>query len=385
MSSGDIAGALIVGFDGAFPREGAVMVEDVLLILREVRDPRDFTARHDLGEMLFLSLCGLLCGEKTCVDIADFAAGHEADFREVLRLEHGTPSHDTLSRALRLLDPAELERALGACLSAMGQALRAGGVVAVDGKALRRAYQTGRSHMPPVMVSAFDGLTRLSLAQTRAGEGGEAAAARALLKGLAPKGCTVTADALHGRPDTARVIRGAGADYVLGLKENQPTLHRAAQAAFARAPAGLPCHEQSEEGHGRREWRRASVVASGGAAAFPGLAAFGRIESGRVVGGREATGTRYFLLSQRLAPAKFAQIVRGHWGIENHLHWTLDVIFHEDDARSRKNHAPENLAGLRRIARNILEAHPSDLPIRKKMKRASWSKDYLFNLFTHVQ
>lgn len=387
MSRGLFACGGLIGSDGAFCLGASVLIEDMLVVLREVRDPRDFTARHDLGEMLFLAVCGLLCGEKTCVDIADFAAGHEADFREVLRLEHGTPSHDTLSRTLRLLDPSELERALGACLSAMGQALRAGGVVAVDGKALRQAYEAGRSHMPPVMVSAFDGLTRLSLAQARAGEGGEAAAARALLRSLAPKGCTVTADALHCRPDTAAVIREAGADYVIGLKENQPALRRAAEAAFARAPAGTPSHERSEDGHGRLERRRASVVAAGGAAAaFPGLAAFGRIESTRrVAGGREETGTRFFVLSRRLAPARFAEIVRGHWGIENHLHWTLDVIFREDDARSRKNHAPENLAALRRMARNILEAHPSDLPIRKKMKRASWSKDYLFNLFTHVQ
>lgn len=368
--------------------EALVVVEDMLVILREVRDPRDFTARHDLGEMLFVALCGLLCGEKTCVDIADFAAGHEEDFREVLTLRHGTPSHDTLSRALRLLDPGELERAFAAGLSAMGRSLRSGAVLAVDGKALRRAYAAGESHMPPVMVSVFDGLTRLSLAQTRAREGGEAAAARALLKSLAPKGCTVTADALHCRPDTAAVIREAGADYVIGLKENQPTLYRAAEAAFARAPAGTPCHERREDGHGRRERRRATVAAADPATAarLPGLVAFGRIESARQVGeGKEEVRTRYFVLSRRLAPAKFAELVRGHWGIENHLHWTLDVIFHEDDARSRKNNAPENLSALRRLARNILEAHPSDIPIRKKMKQASWSKDYLFNLFTHVR
>lgn len=362
------------------------MVEDVLVILRAVRDPRDFTARHDLGEMLFLALCGLLCGERTCVDLADFAAGHETEFRAVLRLRHGTPSHDTLSRALRLLDPASLEAALGACLAAMGRALRSGSVLAVDGKALRRAYEAGQSHMPPVMVSVFDGLTRLSLAQTRAGHGGEAAAARTLLSTLAPKGCTVTADALHCRPDTAAVIQGAGADYVLGLKTNRPRLHRAAEAAFARTPTA-PAALSEEDGHGRRERRTAVVVPAGpqAAALLPGLAAFGRIASLRRADGQEEARTRYFALSRRLAPERLAALVRGHWGIENHLHWTLDVIFHEDDARACKNHAPENLALLRRLARNILEAHTEDLPIRKKMKRASWSRDYLFNLFAHVQ
>jgi predicted transposase YbfD/YdcC len=364
------------------------MVEDMLLIFEDVRDPRDFTARHDLGEMLFLSLCAVLCGEKTCVDIADFAAGHEEDFREVLTLKHGTPSHDTLSRTLRLLDPAELEGALRSCLSAMGQYLRAGAVLSVDGKALRGAYERSQSCMPPIMVSVFDGFTRLSLAQSRAGAGGEAAAARSLLKSLSPRGCTVTADALHCRPDTARVIREAGADYVIGLKENRPKLHAAAEAAFARAAQKARPYEEAEEGHDRREHRRASVVPAPPAAKalLPGLAAFGRIESTRQVGaGKVEVFTRYFVLSRRHTAERFADLVRQHWGIENHLHWTLDVVFREDDARSRKNHAPENLSMMRRLARNILEAHPSDLPIRKKMKHASWSKDYLFNIFTHVR
>jgi predicted transposase YbfD/YdcC len=364
------------------------MVEDMLVILREVRDPRDFNARHDLGELLFLGLCALLCGEKTCVDMADFADGHEEEFREVLVLAHGTPSHDTFSRLLRRLDPGELEAALSACLVAMSRALRAGSVLAVDGKALRRAYQAGQSHMPPVMVSVFDGLTRLSLAHARAGEGGEAAAVRALLKSLAPRGCTVTADALHCRPDTAATIRAAGAHSVLGLKANQPLLCRAAKAAFAQASPTAPCFEQRDTGHGRVEWRRASIVAASPAAAatFPGLAAFGRIDSTRqAAGGRQETGTRLFALSRRLSPAKFAELVRGHWGVENQLHWPLDVIFHEDDARAHKNYAPENLAVLRRLARNILEAHPANLPIRKKMKQASWSKDYLFSLFAHLR
>lgn len=151
------------------------MAADIPVVLEAVRDPRDFNARHDLGEMLFLMLCGLSCGKKTCVDIADFAAGHVEAFREVLRLRHGTPSHDTLSRTLRLLDPDELERAMAACLSAMGASLRSGGALAVDGKAMRRAYDAGERHMPPMMVSVFDGLTRLSLAHAGAGAGGEAA------------------------------------------------------------------------------------------------------------------------------------------------------------------------------------------------------------------
>ena len=364
------------------------MVEQILVIFREVRDPRDFTARHDLGEMLFLVLCGLLCGEKTSVDIADFAAGHEDEFREVLDLRHGPPSHDTISRVLRLLDPHDLERAMSACLAAMGQHLRRGAVLAVDGKALRGAYEVGQSHMPPLMVSVFDGLTRLSLAQTRAGPGGEAAAARTLLKSLRPKGCTITADALHCRADTAAVIREAGAHYVLGLKANQKTLYASAEATFAPKPDDLPHLTHSEHGHGRHEQRTASVRPAPAAARakLPGLVAFGRVERVRQVDGQPAERrTHYYALSRRLTPEKLALLVRGHWGIENHLHWPLDVIFDEDDARSCKDFSAENWAVLRAIARNILEADPDDIPIRKKMKRASWSKDALFKLFAHMR
>ena len=121
-------------------------------------------------------------------------------------------------------------------------------------------------------------------------------------------------------------------------------------------------------------------------AKLPGLVAFGRIERVRDIDGQPAQRrTHYYALSRRLTPQRLASLVRGHWGIENHLHWPLDVIFDEDDARSRKNFAPENWAVLRTMARNILEADPTDIPIRKKMKRASWSKDALFNLFTHMR
>lgn len=364
------------------------MVEEMLTILREIPDPRDFTVQYDLGETLFLALCGIVCGEKTCVDIADFASAHEAEFREVLTLRNGTPSHDTLSRILRLLAPHAVEAALTACLSAMGQHLRAGRVLAVDGKALRGAYTAGQSHMPPVMVGVFDSYTRLSLSHGRAEAGGEAQTARSLLQAIVPKGCTVTADALHCRPDTAAVIRGAGAHYVIGLKANQPTLHAAAEAAFARAPEPRPGDTTREVGHGRVVQRTVGVATAPAEAKarLPGLAAFGRIVSVRQVAGHpEEHHTRYFVLSRRLTPSRLALLTRAHWAIENHLHGTLDVVFCEDDARTCKDYGPENLAALRRLARNILEAHPSDRPIRKKMKLASWSKDYLFELFTHVR
>jgi predicted transposase YbfD/YdcC len=366
------------------------MVEDILLILSRVEDPRDANARHDLGEVLFLSLCGLLCGETTCSGIADFASGHEDDLRDVLTLRHGVPSHDTLSRVLRHLDPAALDQAFTACLAAMSGHLRpprGPRVLAVDGKALRGAYETGRSYMPPLMVSVFDAQTRLCLAQTRAGAGGEAAAARALLAPLRAKGAVVTGDALHCRPDTAQVIRAAGADYVLMIKGNQPELLAGAQAAFARAKNPLLWTSEEEAGHGRRESRAAAVVRAppGLRERLPGLVALGRVTGVREQGGRESREERYVALSRLMSAGELARSVRLHWSIENGLHWTLDVVFDEDRARTRKNYGPENWAVLRRLARNILEVCPEPVSIRRKMKRASWSKEFCFGLFAHMR
>ena len=364
----------------------------LLTILREVRDPRDENARHDLASILFIALAATLCGEKNCVEYAAFAEGQFEALAEIVPLPHGPPSHDTFSRVFRLLDPAELAEAFGAFMTALRRELGLGparGVVAVDAKSLRRGYERGRAHMPPLMVSVWDSQTRLAIAQARAPDGGEIKATLSLLKGLVLKGCTVTGDALHGNVAMAKAVRAAKAHYCLGVKGNRGPLFKAVVEAFAQAGDSAPFHETRESGHGRREWRRAAVLpatALGGRYDFPGLVAVGRIEAMRETGGEPAArATRYLLLSKRLAPRKLLETVRAHWTIENQLHWTLDVVFDEDDARSRKNHAPENLAVIRRFALNILNAHPDTRSVASKMRRARWSKDYFLSLFAHMQ
>lgn len=143
-------------------------MDGLITIFREVADPRDVNARHDLASILFLALAATLCGAKTCVEIADFAAAREKELAEIVDLQHGAPSHDTFSRVFRLLDPAELETAFGRCMAALRQALGIGGpkgVVAIDGKALRRGYEAGKAFMPPLMVGVWDSQTRMSIAQ----------------------------------------------------------------------------------------------------------------------------------------------------------------------------------------------------------------------------
>jgi hypothetical protein len=198
---------------------------DVVSIFREVRDPRQPNARHDLGELLFVSLAAMLCGAKTCVEMAEFAGDRLDELRQIVDLRHGAPSHDTFSRVFRLLDPRELGKAFEACLAAVRESLRLpapSGVVALDGKSLRRAYEKGGAHMPALMVGVFETQTRLAIAQSRAIGGAEIAAGLELLKGLSLKGCTVTADALHCTRATATAIREAKAHYALTLKQNPP-------------------------------------------------------------------------------------------------------------------------------------------------------------------
>ena len=364
----------------------------IITILREVRDPRQVNAQHELGDILFVALACFVCGGKSCVDMADFAKSRLAELREIVDLEFGAPSHDTFSRVFRLLDPEELSRAFGRCMETLRRELGLGGspgVVAIDGKALRRGYEAGRAFMPPLMVNVFDAQTRLSLGQARAPGGNEIKAGLALLKALVLKGCTLTADALYCRSDVAEAIRDQRAHYALALKANQPLLLAEAQAAFARAGDSVQMFETRDSRHGRHERRSGAVIAISQMQTtygFPGLAAIGRIEAERTTaGGKTTLETRYVALSRRLHPRKMLEVVRMHWTVENQLHWTLDVVFDEDDARSRKDYAPENLAVIRRLARNIITTHPDQTSPGRKMKRAALDKDFFFELFAYMR
>ncbi len=366
-------------------------MEPLISIFREVRDPRDFNARHDLPAMLFIGLAATLCGAKSCVDMADFAAANEDELAEIVDLRHGAPSHDCFSRVFRLLDPDEMARAFAGFVAALRQGLGLDpvkGVVAVDGKSLRRGYERGRRHMPPLMVSVWDAETRLSLATRHAPGGNEVAATLAALKSLVLKGCIVTGDALHCHPAMAAEVRARGAHYALKLKANNAPLFNCALAAFAAADAGgtLKSYQESDRGHDREERRRASVIARpADAPAFPDLCALGRIEAERRVNGKSTETVLYVALSKHLTPRRLLEVTRRHWSVENQLHWRLDVVFREDDARTRKNYGPQNLAVIRRIAIDILRAHPDDRSVGRKMKLAAWKKEFFFELFAYLR
>jgi predicted transposase YbfD/YdcC len=361
-------------------------------IFRGLVDPRADNASHDLCDILFIALAAMLCGAEGPSDMARFGRSKELLLRGILRLEHGIPSHDTFSRILRVLDPREFEKAFRRFMAAFAKFNRLDltGIIAIDGKALRGAYERGRSATPLQLVNVFAAEARMALACAKAPGRNEARGAVEVLQMLCLKHCTVTADALHCHRAFATTVLERGADYVLALKQNQSKLHAAVTRCFAHAGSRSSAERLEPSTHDRREWRCATVMRNTTLAAannFPGIAAVGRITSRRRRRGARADKPliRYFLLSKYISAKEFLRIARSHWGIENRLHWMLDVVFDEDANRSRKDNAPENLAILRRLAINIIRSHPAPFSMRQKIKSAGWDDSFLLGLLTHMR
>ena len=356
-------------------------------LFQDVPDPRADNARHDLVDVLVIALAAVLCGADNCADMAEFGCAKEALLRQFLRLEHGIPSHDTFSRIFRLLDPQAFEPVFRRFLAEFAKELH--GVVAVDGKALRGAFERGRKTTPLQLVNVWAAEARLAIAQRLAPKRNEVAAALEALELLALDGCTVTADALHCHAEFAQCILHRGGQYALALKANQSALFTDAQILLEPLAEHPQVQQPLTGSHGRDERRQAVVVPAAGLARkhdFPGIKALARIELQRRVGDAEEPPiVRYFLLSRRWSPARVLAITRAHWGIENQLHWVLDVVFDEDRARNRKDHGPENLAILRKLALNTLRSHPSTASIRRKIKRAGWDDAFLTSMLAQMR
>jgi predicted transposase YbfD/YdcC len=356
-------------------------------------DPRTGNAqRHDLLELLLIALAATLSGAETCVDMALFGQAKEAFLRRFLRLEGGIPSHDTFSRLFRLLDPDAFEASFGRFVAAFSGRIagaQGGGaeVVALDGKTARRSFDRQAERRPLHMVNAWAVEQRLVLGQRNVGDGNEIGALGELLALLDLDGRIVTADAMHCQKATAQAILDRGGDYCLALKGNQPALFEEVSLLLddPDAPPG-DVATTTDGDHGRIETRRAEIVHDVAWLAethgFPGLQAVGRVTATREVDGKTTTATRTYLLSKPLSAARFAEVVRAHWQIENTLHWVLDVVMDEDQARARKDHAPENLARLRRFALNLLRVNPDKGSTRGKIKRAGWDDAFLTKILT---
>jgi predicted transposase YbfD/YdcC len=356
----------------------------------DLEDPREDNARYSLHEILLIALCAMLCGAEDCSDMAAFGRAKELFLRQFLTLRHGIPSHDTFSRVFRLLDPAQFHACFLRFMQDFAQAAQ--GVLAIDGKTLRRSFDRAAQKSPLHLVSAWAAGSRLLLAQIATDQkSNEITAVPALLEMLSLKGMIVTADALNCQRTIAAKVIEKGGDYLLALKGNQETLFEDVRLYLDDPVHAVHCsasEPQVDGDHGRIETRQAVVCNKIDWLAdhkWPGLKAVAKVVRTRELKGAVAQETAYYLLSAPLLAERVAEVARAHWGIENSLHWVLDVTMNEDQSRNRKDHAPQNLALLRRWALNTCKLEGSKGSIKSKLKRAGWSDDFLARLLALAQ
>jgi predicted transposase YbfD/YdcC len=372
---------------------------DLLYHFGNLTDPRvERTKEHKLIDIVVIAVCAIIAGADGWVAVETFGHAKENWLRTFLELPSGIPSHDTFGRVFGQLDPAEFQDAFFDWVQAVRETLK-GQIIALDGKSLRRSHDKGLGKGAIHMVSAWATAQRLVLGQRKIDEkSNEISALPELLKVLALEGCIVTIDAMGCQTDIAETIVQQGADYVLAVKENQGNLHEDVQDLFAGADEvdfrEVP-HDYAREvtkDHGRLEIRECWVLSAPEyldyvrrAGAWKNLHSVVRIctevRHERITVRRES---RYFISSLAGSAQGMINAVRGHWGIENGLHWVLDVTFREDDSRVRKDHAPENFAVLRHIALNVLNRARNGKDSIKTMRlRAGWDETYLTGLLAN--
>jgi predicted transposase YbfD/YdcC len=369
--------------------------------LAPVPDPRMNRRKdHDLIDILVIAICTHLCAGESFNDMEDFGKAKFDWFKTFLTLRNGIPSHDTFNRVFAMLDPKEFLTAFLGWTQSLRQAVSQE-IVALDGKALRRALDKDQSIK--YIVSAWAESNGLVLGQLKvADKSNEITAVPELLRVLELSGCIVTIDAMGCQKNIAKEIQEADADYVLALKGNQETVHeevksfldaalaerqapRLPGAKLSRQAETLAFLETVEKDHGRVEVRRyyQSDVLDWFAdkPKWEGLRSVGMVQSLREVAGKTTEEWRYYLASLSLDVQTFARAVRSHWGVENKVHWVMDVCFREDQSRARSGYAAENLATLRRLALNMLKREKTKKRgIKGKQLNASWDHAYLLRL-----
>lgn len=366
----------------------AEQIERLMEAFEVIPDPR-VQGRTDycLTEILVIAVCAVLSGADSFTEIALWAEIRQEWLRRYLNLEHGVPSHDTFGRVFSLLDSKEFEKGFRRWVGWLLPGMAEERIVAIDGKTLRRSGGLGGSCLH--LVSAFCTEAGLVLGQVKTKEkSNEKTAIPELLDALKLKGATVSIDAMGTQPNIAASIRQKGGDYVLAVKDNQQKLHEAITEFFETAEQehwqGVNCDtfETIEKDHGRIEIRKYWIVDHVDnlphSERWDGLTTFGIVQATREKEGRSSTETRSYISSLPMDAKRFAQSVRAHWGIENRLHWCLDVVFNEDQIRARVKNAAQNLAVVRRIALNLLrQDKKTKVGLKAKRFIAANSETYL--------
>jgi predicted transposase YbfD/YdcC len=361
-----------------------------------LRDPRQASkVLYPLAEILLLLLCATICGADDLVEIELWGEEHLAFLRRFLPFVRGIPSHDTLCDVVAAIDPQTFK----ACFLSWTDSLRAVApatdpdlpeMIAIDGKTSRRSHARAKGRLPLHTVSAWAARQRLVLGQEAVAEkSNEITAIPRLLQRLELTGALVTIDAIGTQTAVAQTILDGGGNYILALKQNWPATY-AAVAEFFHAPPqdmAIQRHQSVDADHGRIETRRYGIchdvdwLTAGpkhpDAFAFPGLAAIGCIDTETERDGKILRERRFYLCSAQLDVETFARATRGHWGIENRLHWVLDVVFRDDLARLRSANGPANMAVVKHAALNLLNRAKPITSLKNRRKKAGWNQDYL--------
>lgn len=352
-------------------------------------DPRvERTRQHKLIDIIGISVCAVIAGADSFTDIERYGQTKQAMLEQFLELPNGIPSHDTFGRFFAALDPVAFHGCFVEWVNSLGQLVGAR-VVAIDGKTARGSHDRAIDRSALHTVSAWCSANRIVLAQQSvATKSNEIIAIPELLRMLWLEGATVTIDAMGTQREIAAQITEQKADYVLTLKQNHPTFYQQVDTLFAQRSGeeqSLEFSEKTDAGHGRVEVRRcwsADISHWALTSEWPGLRSVAMIERERHIGTEVSIEHEYYISSLPSVAAPIADAVRTHWGIENQLHWVLDVTFGEDASRVRINHAAENFVLLRKIALNLLRNEPSKESMRGKRKIAGWNDDFMLKILT---
>jgi len=361
------------------------MEKKILDIFSEIADPRvKGRCLHKLEDILFIGLCTLLSNGEDFVDMEDFGKQREGWLRTVLELPHGIPSHDTFGRLFRVIEPGELKKCLGKDGQSFIDTVK-DKLINFDGKKLKGAKPKSKGNKGLYIVNAWVSENKICIGQEKVEDkSNEIKAIPKLLDQIDIEEAIVSIDAMGCQREIADKIIGKKADYILSVKGNQETLHQEIIGAFGQHPHSYKS-KQADKGHGREETRTcytlsANKLSEETKGKWKNVSKIIKLESARTVKGVTTTKSRYYISSRKESAEKFNELIRGHWGIENNLHWHLDVTFKEDACRARKGFAAENLSVMRKIALHRLKLFEDKKSLKKKRFNASLNLDYLLDI-----